>query len=123
MNTTPLESFEQETFCHWLRANGITFSSIPNSTFTTSWIQKRKNKQQGLNAGLPDLLLIVPCKDNKKRLVFIEMKRKKGGVVSESQKQWIEALNNCNEVGAYVCRGADEAIKKVEEIMNFNFTK
>ena len=42
-------------------------------------------------------------------LIFIEMKRVKGGVLSQVQKEWLEALNKCNGVSAYVCKGFDEA--------------
>lgn len=68
-----------------------------------------KNKAEGLNPGLPDLLLCLPDK-----LLFIEMKRTKGGVLSQYQKEWIEELNKISNVEAIVCRGCDEAIKAVE---------
>ena len=58
----------------------------------------------GLRKGLPDLLVII-----KNNLVFIEMKRVKLSKVSDEQKEWIESLNKCNGVNAYVCKGFDEA--------------
>lgn len=113
------EDVEQKIFIEWLEWQKIKFTAIPNSTYTKSWKQKVKNKTMGLRPGLPDLLLIV---DN--RLVFIEMKREKGGTVSEYQKEWIEAINRCENAVAVVCRGGDAAIKAVEEIKkDFYFFK
>lgn len=109
MNTTPLETTEQQAFVLWLENQNLKFTAIPNSTYTKSWKQKAKNKADGVRAGFPDMVVIVPCGDGKKRLVCIEMKRQKGGTVSKLQKEWINALNECEEVGAYVCRGFDQA--------------
>ena len=46
----------------------------------------------------------------------MEMKRLQGGVVSQHQKDWIEALNNINSevIEAVVCRGFEEAVNKIE---------
>jgi len=86
------------------------FTAIPNSTYTKSENQKRRNTASGLRRGLPDLLIIV-----NDRLVFVEMKRTKGGVVSKEQKEWIEVLNNIG-IPAQVCRGATAAINFIKEI-------
>ena len=67
----------------------------------------------GLNAGLPDLFLII----NNKAL-FIEMKRIKKSVTSEFQKDWIEAINKCNGVNAYICYGFEEAKELVDRLLN-----
>jgi len=105
-NNYPLETEEQQTVVQFLELKRLKFSAIPNSTYTKSWKQKTKNKLDGLRAGLPDLLVVT-----KKHLLFIEMKRKKGGIVSNVQKEWITALNGINDdVVAQVCCGADEAI-------------
>ena len=107
----PLETDEQQAVVQYLELKGLKFSSIPNSTYTKSWKQKAKNKAEGLRAGLPDLLIVLP-----NLLLFIEMKRTKGGVVSPVQKEWIEALNKIDGVKAIVCKGADEAIENIETI-------
>jgi len=113
---------EQKNFCEWLTLKNIKHSSIPNSTYTKSWSQKMKNKQSGLNPGLPDLLICLP-----NILLFIEMKRTKGGVVSEVQKEWIDTLNEYPSVYAKVCKGYDEAVKFVEDCLkidvNYQFFK
>jgi hypothetical protein len=108
----PTEYEEQCVFVEWLETKGLKFSSIPNSTFTKSWNQKRKNTETGLRAGLPDLLVITP-----RGLAFVEMKRKRGGVLSPLQKEWIVALNACKCVEARVCKGSDEAISFIYELL------
>jgi len=82
----------------------ILFTHIPNSTYTPSWNQKRRNKRMGVSAGVPDYMIIT-----KKKLLFIEMKREKGGVISEEQNMWIDGLNSVKGVFASVARGFDEA--------------
>lgn len=109
----PTEEIEQRIFVQWLEIKKLKFTAIPNSTYTKSIQQKMKNKYMGLRAGLPDLLVIVS-----NQVIWIEMKRVKGGVVSATQKAWIEALNDAG-TPAYVCAGADEAIKVVEQKLNY----
>ena len=104
----PLEEEEQKNFILYLddlilKGKDIKYSSIPNSTFTKSWKQKRKNTEQGLRAGLPDLFLIV-----NNRPFFIEMKRI-NGKLSDCQKDWINAINECEKLQAFVCYGCEEA--------------
>lgn len=110
----PTEDQEQQTVVGWLNMKGLKFTAIPNSTYTTSWNQKRKNKLLGLNAGLPDLLVITP-----KGLVFIEMKRAKKSLskITVEQALWIRALNECPGVEARICYGADDAIHFIEELL------
>lgn len=114
MNTVPLEIDEQKTLVQYLELKGLKYSAIGHDMYSTSWKQKSRNKQIGVKRGLPDMLVIVNG-----HLLFIEMKRQKGGVVSDHQKSWIAALNN--ETGdcvqAFVARGADEAIQIVDNIM------
>ena len=113
----PLEEEEQKNFILYLddlilKGKDIKYSSIPNSTFTKSWKQKRKNKEQGLRAGLPDLFLIV-----NNRPFFIEMKRI-NGKLSDCRKEWINAINECEKLKAVVCYGCEEAKNIVESCLN-----
>lgn len=115
-NNTPLERAEQARFVQWLEnQHGITFSSTAQSTYTNSWNQKRLNHATGLRKGVPDMLVVISpeaSQDGLGYLLFLELKRKKGGVVSPEQKKWIEAINAIGtlQVQAYVAKGADEAI-------------
>lgn len=121
-NDSPLERVEQARFVGWLESQGLLFSATAQSTYTTSWSQKRLNHATGLRKGVPDMLVIIPIEravDGIGRVVFVEMKRVKGGVVSKEQKEWVQALRsiNSNQVGALVARGADEAIDAISRIM------
>ncbi len=111
-SSVPLESDEQQAVVQYLEIKGIKHSSIPNSTFTKSWKQKAKNKREGLKPGLPDLLMII-----NNRLIFIEMKRIKGGVVSKVQKEWKDAINECRGVNSFICKGFDEAKKIIDKYL------
>lgn len=87
------------------------FTSIPNSTYTPSFNQRRKNTNMGLRRGLPDLLIIT-----KKTALFIELKRMRRGIVSQEQQEWIDALTSVG-VKAFVCRGFDEAKECVDRFI------
>jgi hypothetical protein len=108
----PSEYHEQVAFVEWLELMGYTFTAIPNSTWTSSWGVKMKNKKSGVRPGLPDILIAIP----NKCIIFVEMKRIKGGVLSEFQKQWITTLNTIPNVECFVCKGCEEAIKKIKEV-------
>ena len=115
---SPLEKDEQRTLIDWLEIKQWSFSALPLSTYTTSWKQKMHNKAQGVRAGVPDLMVIVPELSGNKRLVFIEMKRtgSTASSLSQFQKKWIKDLNGTIGVRAFWCSGALEAIKKLEEV-------
>lgn len=96
---------------------------------TKSHKQRIKNKKLGVSSGVPDLAVVVPTKAIAERyavsrdyeawygnrLVFIEMKRKKGGVTSKNQKKWIKTLNEAG-IQTVVCKGCDAAIEFIESI-------
>lgn len=108
----PTEEVEQRNFVQWLQMKGYKYTSIPNSTFTKSWKQKTKNRDMGLRAGFPDLIVIA-----NNIFMCIELKRTKGGTTSTFQKEWIEALGLAG-IPVAVCKGADEAIRFVEKTLS-----
>lgn len=119
-NNTPLERVEQARFVDWLEKQNLLFSATAQSTYTTSWNQKRLNHATGLRKGVPDMLVVIPPERDVEGLgcvLFIEMKRQKGGVVSKEQKEWIRELDMIDNVGAFVCRGADSAIETVSTFL------
>jgi len=105
----PSEAEEQAMVVQYCILKKYKFWHTPNSTYTNSWRQKAHNRAMGVQAGIPDLFIII---NNK--LIAIEMKRTKGGVVSPAQKEWIETLNKAG-VPTQVCKGAQEAIKFIKE--------
>lgn len=110
----PTEEVEQRLVVQYLELMGCKFTAIPNSTYTKSWKQKTKNRDQGLRAGFPDLAIIA---DN--QFFCIEMKRSKGGTVSPEQKSWHEALNRA-DVPTYVCKGFEEAKAVIDKYLAGN---
>lgn len=109
----PLESYEQSVFVVWLERHGIPFFAIPNGG-------KRDRGEaynlirQGLRAGVPDLC--IPRASGTYHGLFIEMKRRSGGVISDSQREWIELLRR-EGYCAVVAKGSDEAIAVVQNYM------
>lgn len=104
----PSERDEQVAFARWLTANRYRFTSIPNAGKRTARYAQ-KQKEEGLNPGLPDLLIIV-----RNQLVWIEMKKKiyknrKNGGLSENQMAWHKVLNACDNCQVFVAYGSDEA--------------
>jgi len=115
-----LETIEQQYLVQWLEVQGLKFTSIPNSTFSRSWNQKRKNKKEWLRPWLPDLLVLIPftrSQVNRPICLWIELKRQKGWVVSEYQKDWIKHLNSLTDQEARVCKGAMEAVEFIKEYL------
>lgn len=60
---------------------------------------------------MPDYVIVI-----KGIVVFLELKRKTGGVISPDQKQWLEALDNKITVST-VAKGFDEAKKFIDAIL------
>ena len=119
-NNTPLEFSEQCAFVEWLELKGLKFTATAHSTYTTSHNQKRRNYYSGLRKGFPDMIIVINSEqsfDGRDLLVFIEMKRTKGGVLSTEQAEWGVSLNRVGSVGAYVCKGCDEAVKIIEGLI------
>ena len=74
-------------------------------------------KAQGLKAGVPDLIIASPAPNfPDARGVGIELKRSKGGRVSERQRDWLYKLDK--ECGWYtiVCEGYDATLATLGEL-------
>lgn len=100
----------------YMKLRGLKFTHVKNETGRSARGSKVRNwkavfdYQDGVSPGFPDFVVILPD-----RVICIELKRTKGGVVSQSQVDWLEALNEAG-MGAYVCRGADEGIALIEKL-------
>lgn len=70
-----------------------------------------KLKAEGVRSGVPDLFLAYPTPFA--HGLFIEMKKRKGGRVSDSQKPFISELNE-QGYKAVVCHGAEAAINEIK---------
>jgi hypothetical protein len=110
MSVVKSEYLEHLEVASWLRVKGWRFHHSPNETYTKSIKAKVKNQRMGVSRGFPDFLVVTPYDG----LVFIELKRTKGGRTSPEQTAWIDALCVAGNV-AQVCKGAAEAIKFLED--------
>lgn len=108
-NGTPSEDDEEEAFADWLDQKGYRHTHFSNEMFTQSIKIKARMKRLGVHSGPPDHLIIVPCCDGKKRTLYIEMKRQKGGEVSDTQWEWLKDLVDCDGVAAFVAKGFEQA--------------
>ena len=122
--TVPLEDAEQRIIFQWAAMEtaarpelGLLYA-IPNGgkrAIKTAVALKK----QGVKRGVPDMCL--PVARNGYHGLYIELKRQKGGTVSETQKSWITALTE-QGYKAVVCRGADEAIGTIKEYLQWEHT-
>jgi hypothetical protein len=109
----PSEDREQITVVEWLRWHRVRAFHVPNEG--RHKVQYRKKQAAlGVEPGVPDLVIIDPpplvvgCVG-----AVIEMKRRRGGVVRKTQRQWLKWFEERRWVAA-VCRGSDEAIGQLE---------
>ena len=118
-NGTLSEAEEQKIIFRWAEySKGAhpeleQLFSIPNGG-SRNRIEALNLKLQGVKSGVPDICLPVPCGDY--HGLWIELKRTKGGVVSDAQKEWIEMLNERGYL-AVVAKGATEAIKVISDYL------
>jgi hypothetical protein len=107
----PTEAQEQTTLFQWARMMEGRWPelrlihSIPNGG-SRHPVEAVHLKQQGVKAGIPDIFL--PCARGQYHGLYIEMKRRKGGRLSDEQRAMIEALR-AQGYKAEVCRGWEEA--------------
>jgi hypothetical protein len=67
-------------------------------------------KAEGVKPGVPDIFL--PVARGGKHGLYIELKRRRGGVISKAQEAWIRALTNQGYMCA-VCHGAEAANNEI----------
>ncbi len=127
----PLEHDEAVTFVEWMRYQKLAFWHPPMETYTTSWKQKTRNKQEGVTKGISDYLVYLParrCKKNKAVLLWIELKRrrrklksgklgKSPSTVSAEQVDFIEKMNTVGNVQGGICYGAGESVAFVNKFL------
>ncbi len=119
MGSLPVLTEDQECFLlgDYLRlmtrtGKVLLFNHNPQETFTKNWGTKMKNKKMGVTKGFPDYCVVT-----RDAILFIEMKRTKGGTVGPEQKTWVDTFNNYVGVKARICYGFNDARKFIEEWM------
>ena len=115
----PTERQEQVRVAKLLDHLGILWCSVPNSGHgkrgKEGAIRGSRLRAEGLKAGVPDLLIFDPCEGAGGVGLAIELKRVKGGRVSEDQKRWLSELEKRGWV-CRVCKGFDEVHKTLKEL-------
>lgn len=110
----PLEIQECFTFVHWLKLKKIPHYHI-YAGGKISPVEASKLSRLGVGTGYPDFCLPIARKGHNS--LYIEMKRRKGGIVSPSQREKINELNENGNL-AVVAYGFDEAIAIVEKYLS-----
>ena len=116
----PLEEIEQEHVFLWASMEERAYPelamlyAIPNGgkrAIKTAVALKK----QGVKRGVPDMCL--PVARGGYHGLYVELKRQKGGTVSDEQREWIAALNT-QGYKAIICHGAEEAIEQIRGYLN-----
>ena len=105
----PTEFDEQTMLCDWLNLQhpDIVYWYTPNEGVRTDY-RKYWMHRSGMLSGAPDLVILTH-----KQVIFLELKRTKGGHLSPSQKMvhgWIRALGYT----VLVCHGFERAKEALE---------
>lgn len=70
-------------------------------------------KSEGWQKGVPDYIIVTPTV-----VLFLELKRVSGSVVSDEQKAWITDLQGRQGVQAVVAKGFSEAKSIIDSIIS-----
>lgn len=112
----PTEHDEQTALVRWATLNEwheprlAMLFAVPNGGMRTK-ATAGKLRGEGVRAGVPDLMLAEPGANGEHGL-FIELKRLRGGSVSDAQRMMLAKLRKAGYV-AVVCRGWVEAARAI----------
>jgi hypothetical protein len=117
--STESESHHAILLADFLRHKGLLFTHIVNEFIGEgNWGIIQNQKRAGKSKGVPDYMICIPAKgEYPPSLLFIELKKEKGGTVSIEQKHWLASLHAIPNVSAHICRGAIDAIKLVNSLL------
>lgn len=116
------EDAEQIALFIWSQQNLKEFPelrlmfAIPNGMHTPNKRAAGRMRAMGMKRGVPDIFL--PVKRGEFSGLFIELKKKKKGKVSDEQDEWIDDLKS-QGFGAIVCYGFEEAMKMIIQYLNY----
>ena len=104
------EHIEQVTFVNWFKLQyprGVIFA-IPNGELRAISVAQRL-RAEGVKSGVPDLCCIFP----NSAIVWVEMKKSKGGTVSKEQKE-VHALFESMGQTVIIGKGWEDAKEKLQ---------
>lgn len=107
------EAQEQIVIATWLAKNNILFYHIPNGG-RRNLLEAIKFKRMGVQPGVPDVC--IPLARKGYHGAYGELKRVKGGVVSEAQRYWLAELAKAGYY-VFVAKGADEFINCIKNYL------
>ena len=134
------ETQESIDFARWLRRRGLAFCHVPNEG-KRGRVEAVTLKRMGVSAGVPDFLIFAPppiftlgwVRPTTPRLpttsrtidgdgffiracaVGVEMKRSRGGRLSDAQKAWLSTLEARGWV-AFSAAGCAEAVARMKAL-------
>lgn len=113
------ESDEQKLLFEWIEWAKVKYPELALCYHVVnegrrSYATGRRMVAEGLRKGVPDICLPVP--NMRYTALYIELKRKKGGRLSDEQRGWIDALNRVGNL-AVVCHGFEEARDTILEYL------
>lgn len=110
----PLEDEEQAALVAWLKQQGVRHHATPNGGYRNK-ATAGKLKSQGVTSGVPDLT-VWPPGGSGLPVVWVELKRQRGGQISAAQQAWIDYINTVPGHRAAVCCGCMAAIRFLQDI-------
>ena len=118
----PTEDEEQEALFQWAETMEYKYPELRALFHITNEGKRSKQtgaklKREGLREGVSDIEL--PVKRGQYGSLFIELKKRKGGRVSDEQKEWIDLMWELGNA-AYICYGWEEAVKVIEEYLKLS---
>ncbi len=116
------EDDECKLFVKWLRLNRYKFTHIWNEAGQRGTrniiIMMMRKKALWVSSWFPDYFIVL----KRKAILLVEMKKEKGkkwglngSTISPEQIDWIDTLNDVENVSAVIAHWHREAIEKVEE--------
>jgi hypothetical protein len=113
------EALTQVAISNYIKLNypGTLFTiSIAGAKLSVGqWIKLNK---MGYSKGTPDIFIFEPR--NGYHGLMIELKRKKGGHITEEQQNWLVNLNT-RKYFAECCHGLEEAKKVIDNYLNLPY--
>ena len=119
INDSPLEAWEQEQTFRWIRANQIRYPKLQLAYSTLNGVRlpaklRADMKRQGNRKGVLDIVIPAWSYDRRYCGLYVEMKRRKGGKVSEEQKEYIRMLL-AEGYQALVAKGWNQAVDHIKK--------